>query len=115
VGHHPVGEVCGNTHLLPKVSALLTKYGFNTYYCGHAHSLGFFHQDGTSFYLSGAGGNMGATYRSKMDQPIYGFLKSRLVKGKLYGTYYYTKDKVNWDTWNAPVFDLKNGEIIESL
>ena len=46
--------------------------------------------------------------------PFYGFLRSRLTKGKLYGKYYYTHDEINWQTREAPVFDLIKGEIVSS-
>ena len=44
-----------------------------------------------------------------MGNHVYGFLKARLIEGKLYGTYYYTTDEVTWDVWHAPVFDLLKG------
>jgi len=32
---------------------------------------------------------------------------SRLTGGKLYNTFYYTKDEVSWSTWAAPIIDFK--------
>jgi len=38
--------------------------------------------------------------------PAYGFLKSRITKGKLYATYYFTRNTAAWEVWNAPVIEL---------
>jgi len=43
---------------------------------------------------------------------VYGFMKSKIASGKLYSTYYYTKDLMTWKTWDAPVHDLTKGEEI---
>jgi len=52
-------------------------------------------------YLSGAGGN--DKEENINDNKVYGFLKSKLFKGEIYATYYYTTDSKNWKTWDAPV------------
>jgi len=35
-----------------------------------------------------------------------------LLDGKLHATFYYTKDKRIWSTWEAPIFDMLKGEEI---
>ena len=60
-----------------------------------------------AFYLSGAGGAAETACGSgdgwKMGG-VYGFLKHRIADGKLYATYYYTSNKKDWSTYEAPAF-----------
>ena len=87
------------------VENLLKNYGFQTYFCGHSHKLGYSKHDGIAYYLSGSFGNDQDWQPPKKDK-VFGFLKSRLIEGKLYGTYYYSTDLVKWKNWQAPVFEF---------
>ena len=88
---------------------LLRKYGYKAYFCGHGHALGYSEKEGIAYFLSGAGGNSCGAHggmKEPMGNHVYGFLKAKVVDSKLYGTYYYTTDKINWNVWHAPVFAL---------
>ena len=58
-------------------------------------------------YLSGAGGGSDIKLEeNKQQEEVYGFLKCNLLNDKLYSRFYYTTDKINWQTWDPPVCDL---------
>ena len=69
-----------------------------------------------AYFRSGAGGTFGGAAGGAVFNKgnIYGFLKQRLIQGHLFSTFYHSADKKNWQTWDAPVVDLKGGREIFS-